>query len=161
IMPHPEAVAGTYVAPEGRNIQVPGLSDDERMTFVRWIDLGCPIDLTGEPTYPGWVLADQRPTLTLTFPWAGDNGTNSRILVGMHDYGTGLDMTTFHVSADFEVNGVTAGKDLAGRFRDKGAGVWELVLDRPITALESGNLTLSVMDRQGNLSRVERRFKVK
>jgi hypothetical protein len=161
IMPPSEAVAGTYVAPDGRNIQVPGLSDDERMTFVRWIDLGCPIDLTGEPTHPGWVLDDQRPTLTLSFPRAGANGTISRILVGMHDYGTGLDMTTFHVTADFEVNGVPAGKDLAGRFRDKGAGVWELVLDRPITALESGNLTLSVMDRQGNLSRVERRFTVK
>ena len=45
VMPPPEAVAGTYVAPDGK-IQVPGLTDEDRLTLVRWIDLGCPIDLS-------------------------------------------------------------------------------------------------------------------
>jgi hypothetical protein len=161
IMPPPEAVAGTYVGPDGRKIQVPALTDEDRLTLVRWIDLGCPIDLSRDPSRPGWSLDDQRPTLTLTYPRAGSNDSVTRILVGMHDYGTGLDMKSFHVSADFVVNDVKGGNDLAGQFREKSQGVWELVLDTPITKLASGNLTVSVKDRQGNVSRIERTFSVK
>ena len=79
----------------------------------------------------------------------------------MHDYGTGLDMKTFNVSADFAVNGVEAGKNLADHFRVKSQGVWELVLDRPTVKLDKGNLSVSVKDRQGNVSRIERTFSVK
>ena len=54
------------------------LTDEDRLTLVRWIDLGCPIDLDYDPTNPkqrgyGWMLDDQRPTLTLTSPKAGAN----------------------------------------------------------------------------------------
>ncbi len=45
IMPPPEAVAGTYVGPDGKKIKVEPLTDEDRLTIVRWIDLGCPIDL--------------------------------------------------------------------------------------------------------------------
>ena len=128
------------------------------MTFVRWIDLGCPIDLGGGN---GWALDDQRPTLTLTYPRAGSNDSFTRILIGMHDYHTGLDMKTFKVTADFAINGIGAGKDLSSQFRVKSQGVWELLLDRPIDKLSSGVLTVSVRDRQGNLSRIERTFSVK
>jgi hypothetical protein len=158
VMPPPAAVAGTYVAPDGRKIKVPGLTDEERLKFVRWIDLGCPIDLAGGS---GWSLDDQRPTLTLTYPRIGRNESFTKILLGMHDYNTGLDMKTFHVKADFEVNGIAAGKDLAGQFRKKSQGVWELVLDRPITKIETGNLEVTVSDRQGNVTRIERTFSVK
>ena len=49
---------------------------EDRLTLVRWIDLGCPIDLTHDAEKPedrdrGWTLDDQRPTLTLTYPQAG------------------------------------------------------------------------------------------
>ena len=44
-MPPPEAVAGTYAGPNGKKIKVAPLSDEDRLTLVRWIDLGCPIDL--------------------------------------------------------------------------------------------------------------------
>src|SRR5262249_17754598 len=158
IEPPPEAVAGTYVSPDGRKVKVPGLTDEERMKFVRWIDLGCPIDLAGGN---GWTLDDQRPTLALTYPRAGSNDSFTRILIGMHDYNTGLDMRTFQVTTDFAVNGIAAGKDLSSQFRVKSQGVWELVLDRPIEKLSSGDLTVSVKDRQGNLSRIERTFLVK
>ena len=53
-----------------------------------------------------------------------------------------------------------AGKNLADQFRVKSQGVWELVLDRPIANLASGDLTVSVKDRQGNVSRIERTFSV-
>src|SRR5262249_43146445 len=76
VLPPPEAVAGTYVGPDGKKIKVAPLSAEDRLTLVRWIDLGCPIDLDYDPAHPsergyGWMLDDTRPTLTLTYPKAG------------------------------------------------------------------------------------------
>jgi hypothetical protein len=39
-------------------------------------------------------------------------------------------------------------------------GVWELALATPLTNLPKGKLTVSVKDRQGNTSRIERTFSV-
>jgi hypothetical protein len=155
-MPPPEAVTAGRVKP---------LGDEDRRTLLRWIDLGCPIDLDHDPAHPerrghGWMLDDQRPTLTLTWPRTGTNAGLGRILVGMTDYYTGLDRDSFRVEADFEIDGVPAGRNLAARFREKSRGVWELKLSRPITRLARGKLLVSVKDRQGNLSRIERTFSV-
>src|SRR5262249_20084827 len=122
IMPPPEAVKEGKVKP---------LSDEDRRTIIRWIDLGCPIDLDFDTKEPqkrgyGWMFDDQRPTLTLTYPRAGSNEALSRIVVGMHDYNTGLDMDSFQVIADFPVDDTEAGKDLASKFKAKAPGVWEL-----------------------------------
>lgn len=164
-MPPPEAVAGTYAAPDGKKIKVAPLSDEDRRTIVRWIDLGCPIDLDYNPAKPeergyGWMQDDNRPTLTLTYPKPGANGPLTRILVGMHDYDTGLDMDSFQVVADFALDGVAAGANLASKFKPKTPGVWELTLAKTVTELPKGKLTISVKDRQGNLTRIERSFAV-
>jgi hypothetical protein len=164
-MPPPEAVAGTYVGPDGRKIQVPDLSDEERLTFVRWIDLGCPIDLGNKGNAPdavaGWLLDEQRPTLALTYPRAGVNASIDRILIGMHDIESGLEMASFRVEADFSIDGMAAGTNLAKRFRQKGSGVWELTLAAPITDLAEGKVTVAVKDRQGNNTRLDRTFAVR
>ncbi len=166
VMPPPEAVAGTYTAPDGRKIKVAPLSDEDRLTLVRWVDLGCPIDLAYDPAHPerrgqgGWMMDEQRPTLTLTYPKTGVNEPLTRLLVGMHDYDTGLDLDSFAVVADFPLDGVPAGQNLAGKFRPKPDGVWELRLGTPIKDLPRGKLTVSVKDRQGNVSRLERTFSV-
>jgi hypothetical protein len=106
------------------------------------------------------MLDEARPTLTLTYPRPNANTELSRILVGMDDYYTGLDMNTFEVTADFPVDGTPAGRNLAPRFHEKSQGVWELKLGRPITNLPKGKLTVSVRDRQGNVARIERTFSV-
>jgi hypothetical protein len=106
------------------------------------------------------MLDDQRPTLTLTYPGAGANGPLTRILVGMHDTDTGLDMDSFKVVADFLLDGVPAGQDLASRFKPTSRGVWELALSKPLVELPKGKLTVWVKDRQGNTSQVERTFSV-
>jgi hypothetical protein len=165
VMPPPEAVAGTYAAPDGQKIKVAPLTDEDRFTLVRWIDLGCPIDLDYDPAKPqetgyGWMLDDARPTLTMTYPRANANPPLTRILVGMHDYSSGLNMESFQVVADFAVNGVAAGENLASKFKPKSDGVWELALAEPLTNLAKGKLTVSVKDRQGNTSRIERTFSV-
>src|SRR5262249_22010750 len=99
IMPPPDAVQSGKVA---------ALTDEDKRTLVRWIDLGCPVDKTFDPKKPqdrgsGWMFDDQRPTLALTYPRAGSNEALTRILVGMHDYGTGLDPASFTATADFAV----------------------------------------------------------
>ena len=157
IMPPPKAVQEGKVAP---------LTDEDRRTLVRWIDLGCPVDKEIARTKErargsGWLFDDQRPTLTLTYPLAGSNPSLDRMLVGMHDYNTGLDMASFRVVADFPLDGVKAGEDLAAKFRSVGDGIWELKLGQPVRALAGGTLTVSVKDRQGNRTEIIRRFSVK
>jgi hypothetical protein len=104
-MPPRDAVTGGEAGGGGK-VQVAPLSDEDRRTIVRWIDLGCPIDHDFDPQHPqrsgrGWLLDDQRPTLTMTYPRAGVNEPLERLLIGMHDYGTGLDLEAFQVIADF------------------------------------------------------------
>ncbi len=155
-MPPPAAV---------KSGKVPPLSDEDRRTLLRWIDLGCPIDLDYDAKAPqqrgnGWLLDDNRPVLTLADPAPGRNATLSRLLIGMHDYGSGLDLRRFAVTADFTVDGIRAGENLAGRCTPKSQGVWELKLTQPITKLAHGKLTVTVADQQGNVARLERRFSV-
>jgi hypothetical protein len=61
------------------------------------------------------------------------------------------------VTADFALNGIAAGTNLAPHFRQSGAGIWELPLASPLS-LPGGVLTASVRDRAGNVTRVERAF---
>jgi hypothetical protein len=106
------------------------------------------------------MLDENRPIIALTLPAAGANASLPRFLVGLHDYDTGLDMESFKVVADFAVDGVPAGQDLAKRFRPVAQGVWEYPLTQPLNDLRSGTLTVSVRDRQGNVARIERRFSI-
>jgi hypothetical protein len=82
------------------------------------------------------------------------------ILVGMHDYGTGLDPAGLTVTADFAVEGVAAGQNLAPKFASLGGGVFELKLSSPLS-VPRGRLAVSVKDRQGNVARIERTFSSK
>jgi hypothetical protein len=166
-MPPAEAVAGSFERPGGGTVKVPPLTDEERRTITRWIDLGCPIDWDYDPAEPdargrGWMLDDQRATLAVTLPRAGISATPlDRILVGMADYGSGIDEKSFSATADFEVDGVPAGRELAARFRTTADGVREWRLEKPIAFLGRGVLTVSVKDKQGNLTRIERTMSVR
>ena len=156
-MPPPDAIAGTYVGPDGQKVKVPALTDEDKRTLVRWIDLGCPIDLDHDK---GWFLDDQRPTLTMTLPRAGTNESLTRLLVGMHDTESGLDAESLQVVADFAIDGIAAGQNLAVKFRPASQNVWEYRLAAAPSGLEKGTLTVSVKDRQGNVTRIERTFSV-
>jgi hypothetical protein len=155
-MPPPDAVKAGQVQP---------LSDEDRRTLARWIDLGCPIDLDYDASDPGrrgrgWMLDDNRPILTVALPQPGANRSLSRIVIGAHDYYTGLDEGTLRVAADFPVDGAVPGTDLSARLATMSQGVWELRLDRPIRELQRGVLTVSVKDREGNETKIERTFSV-
>jgi hypothetical protein len=167
-MPPPAAVAGTFVAPNGKKIRVAPLSDEDRRTIVRWIDLGCPIDLAGSDaaadSRAGWFADEIRPTLSLVSPRAGAQPRVERIQVGMFDYGSGLDEASFRVTASVPIDGIAAGENLGNRFRRDG-DTWTLdVKDLGAAATPTkpveGVITVSVRDRAGNTTKVERAFAV-
>jgi len=156
VMPPPEAVKAGKVA---------ALTGEDRLTLVRWIDLGCPIDLDYDSANPtrtgyGWMLDEQRPTVALAIPGPGANTELSRILVGVADYGSGLDMKSLSVTADFAIDGASAGTNLAAKLRPAGQGVLEYRFAQPIASLPHGVVTIRVADNQGNVTRVERTIRV-
>jgi hypothetical protein len=155
-MPPAKAVAEGKVQP---------LSDEDRRTVVRWIDLGCPVDLSaGDPAQgraQGWFGDDNRPVLTLQQPARGEKRIQ-RIVIGMHDYYSGIDRASFSVVANFPLEGAAAGENVAAQFRESAEGVWTWDLKEPAAvpsgAGETGVLTVSVRDVQGNETRVVRRW---
>jgi hypothetical protein len=158
-MPPPEAVTGAYKSDDGKTIKVPPLSDEDRRTIARWIDLGCPIDLDLSPVDPdkpfGWFCDDQRPTLTLNHP-ATRVEQLDRLQIGMYDYGPGLNAESLSVTADVELDGVAAGSELADKFKSSAEQVWQWKLAKPLTKPGKVTINVSVRDVQGNLTRVSR-----
>lgn len=178
-MPPAQAIAGTYKGPDGKLIKVEPLTDEDRRTITRWIDLGCPVDLDGRVPKDGksdeneaslqaakakpfgWFGDDNRPVLTLTHQQPGVNHESiTRIVIGMYDYLTGLDEGSFKVTANIEIHGVKAGDNLAHLFTKSGSDTWSLQLKTPIANVPSGRLTVSIKDQQGNISTIDRRFSV-
>ncbi|MCZ2341560.1 MAG: hypothetical protein LC104_07150 [Bacteroidales bacterium] len=151
-MPPPEAVQDGKVQP---------LTDEDRRTLARWIDLGCPIDFDFQPARPeqrgyGWQLDDQRPTVALTSPAPGRNAAFTRLLLGVTDHGTGWDPNRLRVTASHPVAGHPAGTNLAPFLKPLGDSVYELAI--PDWTARRGRITVSVSDRQGNITQVERTF---
>lgn len=94
------------------------LTDEERRTFVRWIDIGAPYSSEDDPSIFwetdnwGWFLDTLRPTIALSQPKAGVLNTPlSEIRIGLFDYYSGLDLPTLSITADFSVNGELPGTD--------------------------------------------------
>jgi hypothetical protein len=158
IMPPPKAVERGKVKP---------LSDEDRLTLVRWIDLGCPIDLRYDPANPdergdGWMLDDQRPTLALSSPVASVNAQPLReIRIGLHDAYSGLDADSLSVTASIAIDDAAAGEELASRFERVDDHVWAWTLQKPLASVRDGELVVSVRDRQSNTTTIRRTFSVK
>jgi hypothetical protein len=98
--------------------------------------------------------------LTVTHPRRGAVPLLDRVLIGAYDYGSGLAPDALSVTADFPIDDVPAGDDVADRLVEVATGVYEYRLRDPIQRLDSGRLSVTVRDNQGHLSRVDRRFRV-
>lgn len=148
---------GTIMPPPGSGVTP--LSVDERITIARWIDLGCPIDVaqtTGHTGY-GWFLDDLKPTVEVTLPRPGLNlAPVTRILFGLADARSGVNLATLAVQASFEVAGRPAGAALADLAVPVADGVWEILLGGPLPPLLDAHLYVEVEDLQGNVTRVDR-----
>jgi len=151
---------GTIMPPPGSG--VPALSEDEKMTIARWIDLGAPINGGSNGTSPwGWFLDEVRPTLTVSVPRAGDNASPlKRVVLGVADANTGLEPGSLSLVADVPLAGRAAGQDLADLLVPLGDGRYELALAQPVDQVDDAHLLVEVSDRQGNVTRVDHRFSV-
>ncbi len=150
---------GTEMPPIGSG--VPPLTEDEKRTLARWIDLGCPINSgqeTGDGEF-GWFLDDLRPTLTVSLPRPGANPDPvSLIRFGLADNYSGLDLPTLSVTADFAVAGRPPGAELADLALEVSDGVRAITLPEPVPELPAATVHVEVADVQGNVTRVERLF---
>lgn len=138
----------------------PPLSEDEKILFARWIDLGAPIS-SPDSDYRGWFQDDLRPTLTLSLPRAGANSEPLDLIrLGAFDYYSGLDRASLSVKANFAVNGRAAGTELATLLAEAGDHIWTMPVIPKITNLKDAVITVTVRDTQGNITRIERSFSI-
>ncbi|MGH7788399.1 MAG: dockerin type I repeat-containing protein, partial [Candidatus Binatia bacterium] len=151
---------GQMMPPPGSG--VPPLSEDEKMTFARWIDLGAPINWGGNgSTAYGWFLDDLRPSLDVSLPRPGVNpGPLGLIRLGAADAHTGVDWSTLSITADVPLAGRAAGAQLADLAGQNGDGIYTLSLTPPLAALADATVHVAVADHQGNITRVARHFAV-
>ena len=146
---------GTMMPPPGS--PATPLSDDEKFTFARWIDLGCPLDL--DDSGHGWFLDDLKPTLTVSSPHAGYNSAPVTLLrFGMTDADSGIDSASLSITADFSVEGRASGVELADLITRVDDGIYAIALSQSLPPLTSPHLKVSVRDNQGNITRVDRAF---
>ncbi len=135
----------------------PQLTDAEKLTIVRWIDLGCPLD---EGPY-GWFLDDLKPTLTMSMPRPGVNQAPvTAIRVGVADANSGIATGSLSIRASFAVGNEAANTELAGGALDLGDGIFEVPLGGALPSGTMGTIDAEVRDNQGNVTRVRRSFRV-
>lgn len=128
------------------------LTEEEKLLFVRWIDLGAPID-TGNPAY-GWRLDDLRPTLTVSLPRPGRHRDRIQTLrLGVADAHSGVSAASLSLTAGFAVEGRAPGAELADLLVATGQGIHTLNLTSPLPRMDMANLHASVRDTQGNITR--------
>ena len=149
---------GTIMPPPGTD---PPLTEDEKMLFARWIDLGAPINSgqeSGNGAF-GWFLDDLRPTIALSLPRPGFNAAPVDMLrLGLADANSGIDAASLSVKADFVVEGRAAGVELADLAVAAGSDIWTIPLSGPLSELFGAHLFVEVLDLQGNVTRVDRKF---
>ena len=144
------------------NSGIAPLTEDEKMTIARWIDLGAPVNASNAAVAQfGWFNDEQKPTLTLSLPAGGaSNVPLTQIRLGAFDNYSGLDRTSFSVTANFMVNGKPAGTQLAADMIETNDHVWTIALASPLTSTNNGVVNVSVKDKRGNESVVARSFSI-
>jgi len=149
---------GVACPPPGSGVDP--LTEAEKLKFVRWIDLGAPISKPGTNGL-GWFTDELRPILALSQPRAGAaNESVSEIRLGLFDYYTGIDISSLSVKANFNVNGIAAGAELASDFSSQGDHIWKLDLNTPLQDTTGRSLDISIKDNAGNTVSVSRQFDV-
>jgi hypothetical protein len=131
------------------------VTEDEKMTIARWIDLGAPINLGPY----GFFLDDLKPTVHVDVPRAGQlTEALTRIRFGLADATSGVNLSTLSVVASFDVGCQTAPQQMAQLAVEVDDGIYEIQLPSSVRNATRGWVQVSVEDRQGNVTRVDRTF---
>jgi hypothetical protein len=132
------------------------ITDKEKRTLARWVDLGGPIDF---PETHGFGYTDdyQLPVVNVYTPYAGDNNAGTQLKVGFADAKSGLDWSTLSVSYQALGDGVEKAIAINPGTDVNAKNI--LTLNLPLTAGEY-IITVSINDMSGNTGIVTRRFKI-
>ena len=150
---------GTIMPPIGSGL--PGLSEDEKITIARWIDLGAPITAQGDPTYKGYFADEIKPTVALSSPRSGPNAAALNIIrIGLFDAYSGINASSLSVTANFPVNGNLAGTELGPLFVQNAGSIWTVQLSAAVTSLANGHIVVKVKDNAENYTIVDRWFSI-
>jgi hypothetical protein len=145
------------------NSGVPPLTEDEKMLFARWVDLGCPLNSgTGTDADYGWFTDELPPTLTVSSPVPNKHvAPLTEIRVGVADANSGIQSGSLSIKAGFTVNGAAPGTELVSQGSFVSPGIFVIPLQSPILTLDTTTLSVSVRDVQGNKSETTVRFRVR
>ena len=150
---------GEQMPPPGN----PPLTAGEKLKFVRWIDLGAPIN-SGEETGNGdfgWFLDDLRPTLTVSQPRPGLNTEQVTMLrVGVADANSGVDLSTLSIKADLSIEGRSPFAELADLAIETDPGIYVISLSQLLPPGGDYQLLAEVADFEGNFTRADVRFAI-
>jgi hypothetical protein len=138
----------------------PALTHDQKMLFVRWVDLGCPIN-TGQGSNAnfGWFLDDVRPTLDVSLPRPGTNTLPVNVIrIGVADAYSGIEPQSLSITATVTINNRAPGTPLADLAAPIGDGIFAITLTQPLTNVTNAVVRVQVADKQGNVTRVNREF---
>ena len=133
---------------------IPGITDEEKRTIARWVDLGSPIDF---PNTEGAGYTDdyQLPVVNIYTPYAGDNA-GALLKVGFNDAKSGLDWSSLEVryhrvGSIEQLVPINVGSDVGAKnilTKNLGLGSGDYVV------------TVSINDNAGNTGVASRRFSV-
>jgi hypothetical protein len=134
-----------------------GLTWDEKLTLVRWVDLGAPINLANSW---GWFEDDLRPTLWVSPTLAqARSGPVNKVTVGAYDLESGLAANTLTVAFNIVIGGRPAGTNLAAGLHPGNGGVLDVPLPAPVDLVATqAVLTVKIQDTAGHVTEVTRTF---
>ncbi len=149
--------AGSMSHPDG--IGVTGMTNNEKVTLSRWIDLGAPIEFA---TKWGFLEDDWRPTLVLSpsLTKARSMGSFSSVQISAFDTDSGVDPSTLVITCDHALGAIPAGTNLAaGHPLDAQGGLLTIGLPRAVTVAENATFTVGVRDHAGHTTSVVRSYR--
>jgi uncharacterized protein (TIGR03437 family) len=145
----------------------PPLTWDERMKIARWVDLGCPIDLTtsnfsvGLKSYAGYLEDDLRPTLSVvpSVAQAVKDRRLTRFVIGAYDLESGLNPASLSVTLDRAVGTFPAGTNIAASAAITNGDTVTINLPAPIDLVAGAvNVAVEIRDQAGHTTRVLRSY---
>lgn len=134
---------------------IPGITDEDKRTIARWVDLGSPMDF---PNTDGMGYTDdyQLPVVNIYTPHLGDN-TATELKVGFADAKSGINYSSLKVT----YRAVDSSTETAIVTSTNAADYPKNILSTAL-GLGSGEyiLTVSVQDTTGNIGIATRRFTI-
>ena len=135
------------------------LTETEKRTLARWVDLGSPVDFQKEDGF-SYTADNQLPVINVFNPKRGVSADGGNWVIGAADAKSGVDWSQLSVSYCEVSNGVTGScKDIAVDPETISAdGVLTVPVPSGLSTTTEYMMIVSLADKAGNVSIDKRRF---